>query len=292
MDLDQLHYFKIVAKTTSFTKASEELNLSQPALSRSISRLETEIGVPLFERKSRGVILNEFGHLFLKHANTAVSEIMEAKQMINDMADPEHGTISISFIQTLGSSYIPNLIREYKKKYPGIRFRLTQHITSKILEEVETAQINIGFCSPQNSHEHLNSIPILTEELFLIVPAEHRLAGKKEINLIDVSEEPFILFKQGTALHELIADLCSEAGFQPKKVFEGIEERTVTDLVEANFGVAIVPWLPHIDKRRISLISIKEPKPYRTIHMIWRKNGYLSPAVTNFLKFVESYAKE
>src|SRR4051812_452473 len=110
MVFDKFFYFNKVAKYISLTKASENLNLSQPALSRSILRLEEEIGVPLFERKSRGVVLNQYGKVFLSHANQVLSEMKKAKQTIHDMVDPDHGTISLAFIQTLGSSFVPDLI--------------------------------------------------------------------------------------------------------------------------------------------------------------------------------------
>lgn len=290
MDFDQLFYFQAVAKHKSLTKASEELNLSQPALSRSILRLEEEIGVPLFERKSRGIVLNQYGKVFLESANHAISEMKETKQKIHDMVDPYHGTISLAFIQTLGSSFVPDLISDFKKEFPNIQFQLSQNISSEILKEIEVANIDIGFCSPLEPHENLCSIPVLAEEMFLIVPAAHRLAGKNLVNLNEVADDPFIFFKPQTALHDLIQNLCIEAGFLPRKVFEGYEERTVSDLVGANLGVAIVPPIPNLDEGKISMIRVQSPKCFRVIQMVWRINGYMSPAVKVFKEFVEKRA--
>jgi DNA-binding transcriptional LysR family regulator len=287
MDFDQLFYFQTVAKHKSFTKASEELNLTQPALSRSMIRLEEEIGVPLLERKSRGVVLNQYGKVFLKSTNQLLSELKEAKQTIHDMVDPHHGTISLAFIQTLGSSFVPDLISEFQKEFPNIQFQLSQNISSKILKEIAAANIDIGFCSPLEQNENLCSIPVLSEELFLIVPVSHRLAGKERVNLSEVADDPFIFFKPQTALHDLIENLCKEAGFVPRKVFEGYEERTVSDLVGANLGVAIVPYIQNHDESKISIIRVQSPKCFRVIQMVWRINGYMSPAVSNFKEFVE-----
>jgi len=287
VDWDQLHYFKVLAKTNSFTHASNELNLSQPALSRSISRLEEEVGVPLFERKSRGVQLNQYGQIFLEHTNRALSELTEAKQKINDMVDPSHGTIHIAFVQTLSSSYVPDLISRFHEKYPGIQFQLSQNITRKILNEIHSAKINIGFCSPQEPYPQLSSIPIRKEELVLIVPKNHRLAGKESVQLHEVAEDPFIFFKPGTALYVLIENLCHQSGFDPKKTFEGFEERTVADLVGANLGVALIPRFSGLDTEKVSVIHVENPECYRTIEMVWKTNGYMSPAVSNFIKFVE-----
>lgn len=290
MDVDQLYYLKTLAKVENFTKASEELLLSQPALSRSISRLEEEIGAPLFERKSRGVTLNQYGKVFLEHASRALNELEEGRQRVLDMVHPTRGTISLAFIQTLGSSFIPDLIGEFKREFPEVSFALSQNISSKIWGDVATARIDIGFCSPQESSQNISTLPVRTEELFLIVPVGHRLAGKEEVDLREVADEPFITFKPGTALHDLIKELCEEAGFQPKIIFEGFEERTVVDLVGANFGVALVPKVPDLDEKKVAVIHINSTNSYRTIQMIWKTHGYQSPAVKNFIGFVKNKA--
>ncbi|MFJ7975833.1 LysR family transcriptional regulator [Peribacillus sp. NPDC096379] len=287
MDWHQLKYFQTLANIGNFTRASVELVLSQPALSRSISRLEEEIGVPLFERKSRGVILNKYGEIFLQHANRALSEIDAAKQEINDLINPLHGTISLAFIQTLGSSFVPELISAFQKEASGINFQLYQHATSKILSQLASTEIDIGFCSPQEPLENLSSIPIVKNELFLIVPVNHRLAGTDEIDLCEVANDPFVLFKPETAMHDVIERLCHEAGFHPKMAFEGFEERIVAGLVGAKFGVALIPFIPGLDKKKISLIRIRKPQSVRVIQMVWRTNGYMPPAVERFKTFVE-----
>ena len=287
MDFQQLKYFQTLADVENFTRASVKLDLSQPALSRSISRLEDEVGVPLFERKSHGVELNRYGKIFLKHANQALVEINAAKQEINDLTNPLNGTISLAFVQTLGSSFVPELISAFRKEVPSLKFQLYQDTTSKILEQLASTEIDIGFCSPQEPIESFSSIPIVRDELFLIVPNNHRLAGRKEIDLIEVANDPFVLFKSETGIHDVIEEICLKAGFHPKKSFEGLEERSVAGLVGAKFGVALIPFIPGLDMEKISIIRINNPKSVREIRMVWRTNGYMSPAVEKFKTFVE-----
>ncbi len=287
MDLDQLKYFQALAHAKNFTKASEELSLSQPALSRSIARLEEEIGVPLFERKSRIVILNRYGQILHEHANRALSEIAEAQHEINDLVNPLQGTISLAFIQTLGFSFVPDLISNFKKQYPDVKFQLSQDTTNKILSQIEAAEIDIGFCSPQESMNGLSQFSIAEEELFLIVSTEHQLAGMEQIDLLQVADEPFVSFKNETALRDVIETLCQEVGFHPNIIFEGIDERTVAGLVGAKFGVALVPMTPELDQENLSIIQIKKPRCLRKIHTVWRKEGYMSPVVKQFKNFVE-----
>jgi len=290
MDWSQLRYFQTLAKEGNFTKAAEKMSLTQPALSRSISRLEEEIGVPLFERMNRGVVLNEYGAIFLEHAGRALSDIDEAIQKIRDMVDPLHGTVSLAFIQTLGSSYVPELISQFQKRFPGIQIRLYQDTTKRILDQVEAEEVNIGFCSPQEPVNNLECSLMAKEELYLIVPSNHRLADQKAVDLKEVSDEPFIFFKQDTALRDIIDKLCLEAGFEPKIVFEGLEERTVADLVAANLGVALTPFSANIDESQVSLLRVRQPKSFLHIYIVWKAKGYMSPAATTFKNFALEYA--
>jgi len=213
-------------------------------------------------------------------------EIDEAKQEINNMVDPLHGTISLAFIQTLGSSFIPDLISEFQKEAPGIRFQLTQDTTKKILSQIESAEIDLGFCSPQETIENLSTFPIMDQELFLIVHKDHRLAGKEQVDLCEVANDPFVLYKPETSLHDVIEELCHDAGFEPKMSFEAFEERTVAGIVGAKFGVALIPFVPGLDLKKISLIRVRKPHSFIAIQMVWRTNGYMSPAVQNFKTFV------
>lgn len=288
MDWHQLKYFQTLADICNVSKAAEELTLSQPALSRTISRLEEEIGVPLFERKSRGVVLNRYGEVFLKHVNRALWEIDEAKKKIDHMVDPFHGTLSLAFVQPLGSSFIPELISKFQEEAPGIQFHLTQDTSNEILNELESAKVDVAFCTLQEHLKYLSSFHIMTLELFLIVDKDHRLANVEQVDLCEVADDSFVLYKPETALRDVVERLCNDAGFQPKSSFEAFDERTVAGLVGAKFGVALIPIFPGLDLKKVSIIRVRNPQCSLSIHMIWRTQGYLSPALTRFKAFVEN----
>ncbi|WP_276947367.1 LysR family transcriptional regulator [Ferrimicrobium acidiphilum] len=291
MDIDQLKYFQVLADAGNFTRASSELILSQSALSRSISRLENELGVPLFERKSHGVVLNRYGEIVLAHAQRAVGEINEARQQIHDLVNPVSGTISLAFIQTMGLSFVPELITEFQSQFPLVKFELSQDTTGKILAQIGAGEVDVGFCSPQGSSADIDYFVVTKDELFLIVPKSHRLSGCGSTTLASVADDPFVLFKAETALREVIEDLCRQAGFYPKVVFEGIDEKTVAGLVGANFGVALIPVAPDFDQEKVSVIKIVNPRCLRQIHLVWRNQSYMSPVARLFKKFVESKMK-
>lgn len=286
MEWQQLEYFQMLAKVQNFTRAANELALTQSALSRSISRLEEELRVPLFERKTRGVVLNQYGEIFLQHVHRAMQEIMIAKQELNEMVDPFRGIISLAFIHTLGSSFVPDVISAFREKYPGIQFQLMQDSTKKIVHQLGAGGIDLGFCSPNEQIDNISTVPIVDEELFLIVPKNHRLAHKQQADLNEVADEPFVLYKQESGLRDIIYHLCEEAGFKPAVSFEGVGDETIAGFVRANFGVALIPFISGLDMAEISLLSVSRPRCRRVIHMAWRTDRYMSPAALHFKKFI------
>lgn len=290
MDWQQLEYFKKLANVQNITRAAEELALTQPALSRSIARLEEELGVPLFDRKIRGVALNRYGAFFLEHVHRATDEITMAKQMLQDMVNPFHGTVSLGFIHTLGASYVPTLMSLFRRHFPRIQFQLVQDSTRRILAQLESGEIDLAFCSPNEKLENINAYPILQEELYLIVPRDHWLAAREEIDLHIVANEQFVLYKHESGIREVIERLCWQAGFQPSISFEGVSDATIAGLVGAGFGIALIPFIPGLDMSKISLLHVREPKCRRTIFLAWRAEAYLSPAANQFKSFVEKNA--
>ncbi|GAA4720245.1 LysR family transcriptional regulator [Brevibacillus fulvus] len=294
MEWQQLEYFQSLAKYQNFTKAADELALTQSALSRSIAKLEEELGVPLFDRKVRGVTLNQYGQILLPYVNRAIQEINMAIQEIKELDDPFNGTISLAFIHTLGSSFVPDFISKFREQYPGIQFQLTQDTTRTIMNLLETGQIDLGFCTPneQMKHKNIESLPAIDEPLYLIVPKHHRLADQQQVELREVAEEPFVLYKHESGIREVIDKLCQEAGFQPKVSFEGVGDATIAGFVAANFGVALIPFIPGLDLEKIAVLPVSKPRCRRVIQMVWRSDRYKSPAVERFQRFIQQNLSE
>ena len=215
-------------------------------------------------------------------------EIEEAKKEIGNLIDPFHGTIFLGFIQPLGASFIPDLIDAVQKQQPGIQFQLTQDTTKGILSQIESATIDVGFCTPQEPIENVSSFPIMNQELFLIVHKDHRLAGREQVELCEVANDPFVLYKPENAMHDVVEKLCQDAGFIPAMSFEAFEERTVAGLVGAKLGVALITQIPGLDMQKVSLIRVQKPHCSIVIQMVWRTNGYLSPAVTHLMSYAEN----
>ncbi|MBP1157216.1 MULTISPECIES: LysR family transcriptional regulator [unclassified Paenibacillus] len=290
MEWQQLEYFQTVARMEHMTRAAQFLSVSQSALSRSISRMEEELGVPLFDRVGRSIKLNRYGELFLKRVHRIMKEHEEGKLEIQNMLDEEAGEVMLGFLHTLGSQLIPDLIVTFRANSPNIRFQLNQSNTVFLLQQL--IQGSIDLCLLSSLDEVNLSVEwkqLWSEELFVFVPAHHPLANRESIVLAEIADEPMISFKKGYGLRNVIDRLCMEAGFTPKIAFEGEEVPTVAGLVAAGLGVALIPDVSGLTAQKLVKLKVSSPECYRIIGVAWMKDRYLSPPTVRFLQFVMNY---
>ena len=259
MELNQLEYFVALAHIKNFTKAAKSLNVSQPALSRSISRLEKDLNIPLFIRDSRKVNLTQYGQTFLTYAERILQELETARQDITNMAEPDSGVVNLSFMHSLGVYLVPELLK---------------------------GESDLCLCSSPINSEDIAWVPLLTEELFIIVPSTHPLAHRSSINITEVASEPFITLKPMYGLRTKTEHIFEVASIRPKIRFEGDEIVTVASLVAANLGVSLVPKIPGMEHLDIKFISVDNPKCTRDIGLAWYANKPLSLAAHRFQNFI------
>lgn len=286
MEWHQLEYFKSVAQLQHITHAAELLSISQPALSRSIAKLEEELGFPLFDRRGKSIVLNRYGQIFLQHVERAMQEIASGQKVIQDLLHPDHGSISLSFLHSLGSNMVPSLISKFLSTNPDIQFKLYQNSTNFLLDQLDAGEIDLCLCSPVATREKIEWEPLFTEELFVIVPTDHRLAKRTSIELHEIKDEPVITFKKDYGLRILADQLFKEAALRPFITFEGEEIITVAGLVEAKLGVALIPHVFGLDQTNIAFLPIANAQCQRTIGIAWTKERYMSPVAQKFKKFV------
>lgn len=286
MEWQQLEYFRVVAKTEHFTQAAEQLAISQPALSRSITHLEETLGVALFDRVGRSVKLNAFGKLFLNRVDRALQEIQDGVNELQQLKDPYSGTVSLAFVMTFGLSFLPDFIREFNHAYPQVVLQLHQNTTAIIYKQLLDGEVDLSIFGMTEQMQHLTWRKLLEEELFVYVSADHPLAGRESIRLEELANDPFISFKQGYGMRTLTERFCREAGFAPNVVFEGEDVATVSVLVSSGIGVTLIPSFTGIASRKIKKLRVTEPSCRREIGLAWRKDRTLSPSADLFRSFI------
>ncbi len=291
MEWNQLKYFQVVAQLQQFTLSAEQLFISQPALSRSIAKLEEELGVPLFERRGKKIFLNRYGQIFLKHVNLAMQEMIEGKQEIQDLLDPNRGMISLAFLNALGTHLVPDIISKFRSEYPDVQFKLYQNSTIQMLEQLESGKIDFCLFGPIVTRERFAWVQLFSEELGVIVPSDHLLASRHIIQLTEIADEPIITFRKETGFRILTELLFKEVGATPHIAFEVDSFVTLVGMVEAKLGIALVPNLTGLEKTQLSFLRISEPEPiHRCITgMAWVNSRCLSPSAIVFRDFVVNY---
>jgi len=289
MDVEHLRWFVAVAEREHVTAAAAELHVSQPALSRAVARLEAQVGVPLFERHGRSLRLNRYGATYRAHIERALNELDLARLELADETAADRGTVALAFGPTFGTWLAPQLLGTYRATRPDVRFHLLEGSSGAMRTWLSDGEVDLILTSPRPAGREFAWATLLREQLLLAVPSGHRLAGRRQIRLREVADEPFVALKAGFATRALADELCSRAGFEPKIAVESQDPTTVRSLVAAGLGLALVP-APHSTgpelPSSITYLSVRDQRASRTIGMSWVAARYQSPATEHFRRFV------
>lgn len=289
MNLQQLEYLKTIAETENFTVAANLLSVTQPALSKSISKLEDELNVPLFEKNGRNIKLTRFGRIFLNHSNIALMEIEKGVKELEDIINPNTGTISISSTSSIGTYFMPFIISGFLNTSPNTKFQFNYQSIPDILKDLKSGKIDLGFyhnIDGIDSNDEIESIAIKREEYVLIVPKKHALSNRSEVSLKELKDESFVAFCDGNK--DKMLSYAEYLGYIPKISIHPSEASMLEGLVAAGAGISVVPNTPIINTNAVSIINIKENIKDKVIYMAWLKNSYMSPITKVFKNHVIS----
>lgn len=292
MELRQLKYFIEVAKREHISLASEKLHIAQSAVSRQIGNLEAELGVQLLEREGRNVKLTQIGKLFAEQAVIALKAIDNAKQLVEEYADPERGTIRIGFPSSLAGNTLPQMIAAFKKYHPDVNFHLRQGSYPFLTKGVKKREVDLALIGPVPTKDpDIHSDILFMENVVILLPDTHPLADQSSLALQQLAKDSFVLFPKGYVLRKIVEDACLKAGFRPFIPYEGEDLDAIKGLVSAGIGITILPELLLVDNlpKGTVKVNIKEPEVKRSVGIISPKHRELSPSELLFYNFVKSY---
>ena len=287
MNLFYLRYFVTLARVKHYTRAAEQLCITQPSLSHAISQLENELGVPLFEKSGRNTTLTRFGEEFLVCAEHTLSTLDAGVSSIRKSARGE-GLIRLGFLRTLGVEFIPRLAAGFLKKNAELDIHFTFHtgVTQHLLEGLAARKYDLIFCSVPLEKENLTVIPIQKQDLVLNTPKDHPLASRNDIDLEETLLYPHIFFDKSSGIRNVADRMFSQIGRQPEIAYETEEDQVIAGLVAQKFGIALVPYMDLLLKLDVKILSIRSPSCERAIFMINDNRIYMPPAVKRFREFV------
>lgn len=270
MDIAQLRYFLKVAELGSFTRASEELGVSQPALSRSIAKIEEMLGQPVFERQTRCVVLTDAGKVLQQRAFQIVQLLDEIPREICD--DGKTGNIRIGAIPTIAPYCLPPILKKARETFADATWNIREDVTDRLLQACNSGELDLVIAALPVELGYLDSKTVHEEELLVALPAHHPLASKPELKPQDLSGEPLIMLGEGHCLSDQIDAYCRRRSIQSVHLDRTAQMATVLELVAAGQGLSFVPHMAFSTTKKIVYRSMVAPVPKRKIAVIW--NAY------------------
>ena len=286
-----LRQFVAVAREEHMTRAAESLGIPQPTLSRSIARLEAELGVPLFARPGRSIKLTRHGRYLLEPSERVLLTLTATLERLTGEADPAHGRVALGFLHTLGVEIVPRLLRDFRASHPAVRFALVQGGGQRVVAALRDGEIDLCLTAlPVGQDVHARGLA--EQRIDLFVPAGHRLAARRDgVPLAAAADEDFIVMEHGYSLRAITDALFHEAGFEPKIAFEGEEADTARGLVGAGLGVSLLPvTAASLADPSVVPVRVTAPRAARTIGIAWRADHPLTAPAATFRDFALTYA--
>lgn len=239
MELEQLRHFLKVASLGNFTRAAEAVGLSQPALSRSIARLEEVLGQPVFERQTRQVALTEAGRLLLPRAQQILSLVEDTQAEICD--DGQRGQVRLAAIPTVAPYFLPPFLRQIREQLPFAHLVVQEDTTEQLLKKLAEGVVDMAILARPIEPRYLALVDLFEEELFLVLAAAHPLSAQAEIDWHEIEGLPFVLLGEAHCLTENVLSFCHRHAVQPISVERTSQLSMVQELVALNHGVSLVP---------------------------------------------------
>lgn len=285
MELHQLRYFVAVAETGSFTRAADRCLVAQPSLSQQIQKLERFLQKPLFDRLGKSVRLTEAGEALLPRARKILSEVAETSRELSEDPGPGRGKLCIGAIPTIGPFWLPPILMQFLKRYPGVEMHLREDVTSNLLAALHEGEIDLAFVALPIVDLQLEARVVRRERLLASVPRGHRLCKQKTIELTDLAEEPFILLGDMHCLTGQITDYC-KTKFVPRIACQCVQLPTIQKLVGLGLGISLLPEMACIAETGVAYKAMHAPEPTRTLGVVWHKHRYQSANVKALLELV------
>jgi DNA-binding transcriptional LysR family regulator len=286
LDINQLEVLVAVAQEKSFSRAAGRLHRTQPAISQAIRRLETEIGEPLFDRSSKDGTMTPPGRVLFELAQQMINLRHGAHAAIRELKGVHRGKLSLS-ANEYTVMYLMPLLPVFRARHPHIKIDVKRSLASRISSEILARETEIGIVSFKPNDPSITAVPVLTDELALIVPASHPLAGKKIVSVRDLGAESFVAHNVPSPYRERVVRTFEKYRTPLNISMELPTLEAIKRFVEAGIGVALVPRLTaqvEIARGQVAALAVREMKLERKLYLVYRKGATLSHAARAFLR--------
>ncbi|OYD25592.1 LysR family transcriptional regulator [Oceanimonas baumannii] len=238
----QIRQFMAVAETLNFRRAAERLAIAQPALSRGIQQLEHQLGVRLFERNNRRVVLTEAGRVFRRGCGDLLVQLEETVVKTRKAGRGEAGSLSIGYTDFAITGVLPGLLERFRRRYPDIQIELHYGSTEEQRLALEEGKLDVAFLTSPFDNPDCGHQPVQQDRFVAVLPAEHPLAAREQVTVADLACEDFVVGVMSRWRHfrRHLDALCLKAGFEPRIVQEAYNSEGIFGLISARIGITIL----------------------------------------------------
>lgn len=295
MEDHKLKVFCTVAETKSFSKTSEIIHLTQPAVSLQIQALEELYETKLFDRSSGSITLTPAGEILYKYAKQILTLYAEAAKEISKITGLIKGCVKIGAGTTVGNYILPAVAVDFKKRHPKIRVSVSIGNAKKILEMLNSSMIDFGIISEMPGKSKFVVDSIIADELCVICSSDHPLNNQKSVSIYDVVKEPFVIREEGSSTRVIIEKFLAEHGISISDLHISLilgSTGSIKEAVERGIGLSIVSkWAirKEVSCGNLRVLKLKEGKITRDFYIVLPKNTILSPAVEEFITYLKNY---
>ncbi|WNC14678.1 LysR family transcriptional regulator [Brevibacillus brevis] len=291
----QLLVFVTVADRQNFSRAAEELHMTQPAVSQYISSLERMIGTKLLERSNKYVRLNKAGEIVYHHAREILGLYTRMQSLVDDLMNTPSGTLTIGASYTYGEYVLPHVVALMRQYYPAITPTITIHNSTVIAEQVANRQLDVGIVEGEYIDEKMCIEPFADDRMYLIASPNHRLAGKENVSVSDLEGETWIVREAGSGTREAIEKMFRQLQIVPARRMEFGSTQVIKESVEAGLGISLLSyWAIRKERKLGTLSTLKVPGTpvTRNFSLLTKANEFHTKALDIFMDLIRAHLPE
>jgi LysR family cys regulon transcriptional activator len=289
MDLPALRGFYWAGVHSSFSKAGKVLNIGQSAVSHQVKALEEELQVKLYEREGRGITLTPAGKILMAYADIILQTLDNIETHFAELSGSPEGTVTIAAYRGIMQYKLPQIVQNFKKKNPDIRLViLNKPLDTEILNIVSAGDADFGITSSWNDFMDLSFYEIWSYDMFLCIPGNHRLAGRRKVSLKEIAREPLILYEPENSIRKTVENIFRENLLTCNVVIETSGATVIQEYVKIEQGISLVSGLvtQATDDPKLAYVPVTEHFGKLGYGVVLKKRKYLSLPVRKFLQEV------
>jgi DNA-binding transcriptional LysR family regulator len=289
MEMQQVRYFVALAKSLNFTRAAEQCNVSQPALTRAIQQLEHELGGPLFHRERNNTHLSELGKMMLPYLESVEEASRAAKDVARAARKLENVTLTLGAMCTIGPQLVADLLVDFTADNPEVVVQVIDGEARAMIGMLEKGDLHISLVGvPEELPEQFHMVPVFSEKFVIVLPPGHPFAEKEVIRVAELDGQPYV-GRSNCEVFQFVTDDFARRGVTTRKVFSSPRDEWVQNMIKAGLGFGFFPEYCVTDPDLV-VRPLIDPGYARTIYLATVRGRPHSPAIGAFVKAARGYS--